>query len=141
MIFEIIGIPLPKQSARFRKVGNFMQSYQTADVKRNEDNIRLQIIRQLPKGFEPFTGGIIITRLHYIFPMLKGLKKSELKKIESGGVVYKTTKPDLIDNLAKGLFDAMEGIVFVNDSQICAMYNVKKYYGKVPKIIIEMEEI
>jgi Holliday junction resolvase RusA-like endonuclease len=24
--------------------------------------------------------------------------------------VYKTTKPDLMDNLQKGLFDAMEGV-------------------------------
>lgn len=141
MIFEILGEPKPKQSARFCKVGKFMRSYQTADVKRTEGDIRLQIISQLPKGFEPTAKPIKITKLHYIFSIPKGFTKSKLKAIQMGEIFYKSTKPDLTDNLAKGLFDAMQGIVFINDSQICSMDNVKKYYGITPKIVIEMEEI
>ena len=141
MIFNILGEPKPKQSARFCKVGKFMRAYQTADVKRNEGDIRLQIISQLPKGFEPFTGGVIIKKLHYVFPVPKGFSKSKLTAIQMGEIFYKTTKPDLTDNLSKGLFDAMQGIVFLNDSQVCSMDNVKKYYGIQPRVEIEIEEI
>jgi len=53
---------------------------------------------------------------------------------------YKTTKPDL-DNLEKMLWDAMEGIVFINDSLICEKHNVIKTYGDTPgySIILEGE--
>lgn len=32
-------------------------------------------------------------------------------------------------------------IIYINDSQICEINNVKKYYGFVPRIEIEIEEI
>jgi Holliday junction resolvase RusA-like endonuclease len=86
-------------------------------------------------------GGIIINRLHYVFPPPKSIKKSLLHQIEGGGIVPKTTRPDLTDNLQKGLIDSMHGIVFLDDSQICEMNNVKKYYGLRPRIEIELEEI
>ena len=52
---------------------------------------------------------------------------------------YKTTKPDITDNLAKMLFDCLEGIVYINDSQICEMYDVKKIYGFQPGIYLTIE--
>jgi Holliday junction resolvase RusA-like endonuclease len=58
-----------------------------------------------------------------------------------GGIIYKHTRPDLTDNLAKGLFDAMESVVFINDSLIVSLDDVKKYYGIQPRIEIELEEI
>lgn len=143
---KIPGIPQPKQSARFRaiKAGDgrtFMSSYQSKAVKDNERNIRYEIRSQLPEGFVPFTRGVVIHKLHYIFPPLKTFSKSTLRDIEEGRICPKTTKPDLTDNLSKGLIDAMQGIIFLNDSQICEMHDVKKYYGKVPGILIELEEI
>lgn len=35
-------------------------------------------------------------------------------------VAHKTTKPDL-DKLVRSIFDAMTGIVFVDDSQVCKL--------------------
>lgn len=137
----ILGEPKPKQSARFAKIGKFMRSYQTKEVKQNEQNIQAQILAALPEGFEPFKNPIAIKKLHYVFTPLTSFSKKIKAEIDNGAWIYKSTKPDLTDNLSKGLFDAMQGIVFLNDSQIVSMTDVKKYYGNVPRIEIEMEEI
>lgn len=62
-----------------------------------------------------------------------------MKAIEAGELVYKATKPDLTDNLNKGVFDALQGIIYANDSQIISMDDVKKIYGQRPRIDIELE--
>ena len=44
-----------------------------------------------------------------------------------GAVVYKTSKPDLQDNLLKGVCDALTGILWERDQQICRVDTVKLY--------------
>jgi Holliday junction resolvase RusA-like endonuclease len=146
LTLSIPGIPQPKQSVRARiiktKTGkSFIHTYQKKEVVENERSIKMIILEQLPPGFTPFSKGIKVMKLHYIFPPISSLKRHEYKILIEGGIFYKTTKPDLTDNLNKGLFDSMQGIVFMNDSQICEMNDVKKYYGLTPGILIEMEEI
>jgi Holliday junction resolvase RusA-like endonuclease len=137
--FTIIGEPKPKQSARFCNAGGLIKSYQSAKVKANESDIRMQVLSQLPEGFELITAPIAIRKLHFVFSPLKTMKKIDLMRIEHGAYVYKPTKPDLTDNLSKGLFDALQGILYKNDSQIVSMDDVKKYYGNRPRIEIELE--
>ena len=136
----IYGDPKAKQSAKFAKIGKFINSYQPKSVVQNEKNIRAQVLEQLPEDFRPFTENVIVTKLHFVFSPLKGFSKKKLKLIEDGALIYKNTKPDLTDNLSKSLFDAMEGVVYDNDSRIVAMDNLKKYYGFRPRIELEILE-
>jgi len=136
----IYGDPKAKQSAKFAKIGKFINSYQPKSVVQNEKNIRAQVLEQLPEDFRPFTENVIVTKLHFVFSPLKGFSKKKLKLIEDGALIYKNTKPDLTDNLSKSLFDAMEGIVYDNDSRIVAMDNLKKYYGFRPRIELDISE-
>ena len=39
----------------------------------------------------------------------------------------------------KGVFDALQGIIYANDSQIISLDNVKKIYGLRPRVEIELE--
>lgn len=137
--FEITGEPRPKQSARFYHTGKFIKSYQTQTVKNEESNVKMQVIAQLPADFAITQNAIRVTKLHYVFSPLKTMRKRDLRAIEAGELVYKTTKPDLTDNLNKGVFDALQGIIYVNDSQIISMDNVKKIYGLRPRVEIELE--
>lgn len=143
MKFTILGTPKPKQSARFRavKMGNktFIKSYQKEEVEQNERNIAFDVKSQLPAGFVPFNKAIRTTVL-FVFPPLSSFSKKKLQEVEEGKIIYKDTKPDLTDNLMKGLFDAMQGIVFTDDSRICQVSS-QKIYGLVPRIEIEIEEI
>jgi len=141
----IPGVPQPKQSVRSRIVNvgdkSFVKHHQTSKVIEAERNIRAIVIPQLPTGFVPFSKGINVTKLHYSFPPLKSFSKKIIAKIDSGHEVVKTTKPDLTDNLNKGVFDALEGLVFINDSQICGLNNCKKFYSNTPGISLVMEEL
>jgi len=137
MRFTFFGKPFAKQSTKFTRKG-FV--YTPAKIKTAENNIRVQAIQQLPKGFIPFQGEVFVTKCHFIFAPPKSLRKKDLRRIKEGGTVYKMTKPDLSDNLNKLLYDALESIVFINDSRIVAMDNVKKYYGFTPRIELEIQE-
>ncbi len=141
MRFIILGIPRPKQSFRFAVIGKRVLKYQKKEVKQEAGNIRSQIINQLPRDFQPFSRGVHISRCWFVFPPLKSWSKKKLEAAELLGGLFKTTAPDLTDNLMKGLMDAMQGVVFINDSQICQMDDVKKFYGPKPMIEIILEEI
>ena len=139
----ILGVPACKQSARIGKdrEGN-ARAFKSSKVKRAEENIRAQVISQLPKNHIPWAGPIKVNSIQYIFPLLKKhtTSKKTMKYIEDGNILVKTTKPDLPDNLNKPLFDAMEGIVFLNDSQVYEVNKMSKRYGYTPKTIIDLEE-
>ncbi|WNI34675.1 RusA family crossover junction endodeoxyribonuclease [Chryseobacterium sp. SG20098] len=146
LTLQILGTPQPKQSVRSRvaKTKNgkaYVQHYQTADVKRNEKNIAFDVKSQLPAGFIPFSGAIHVKKLLYVFAPQKNWPKYKLNELKQGKVFYKDVKPDLTDNLNKPLFDALQGIVYLNDSQICKISNVEKIYGEVPRIEIEFETL
>ena len=141
----ILGTPKPKQSARFRAIKNpktgknFVSSYQKKEVKDNEKNIASDVEKQLPIGFIPFDCPIG-AKILYVFPMLSSFTKKQKEIIENNGIIYKDTKPDLTDNLNKGLFDACEGILYKNDSRVCKVDSVK-IYGVEPRIELEIYKL
>lgn len=141
--FIILGIPQPKQSARFRvaKFGgkSAVVSYQSKKVKDAERNIAYDIKSQLPDGFVPIDGPVH-AEVTFFFPPLKGWSKKKVQEMEDGAVIYKDTKPDLTDNLMKGLFDAMQGIVFIDDSRVASVVS-KKLYSSTPRTEIVLYEL
>jgi Holliday junction resolvase RusA-like endonuclease len=143
MKFTILGTPQPKQSARFKsvKMGNktFMKSYQKEEVVQNERNIAFDVKSQLPLGFIPYDRPVGI-KVKFVFPPLSSWSKKKMAELMAGNKIYKETKPDLTDNLMKGLCDAMNGIVFIDDSRICKVES-EKIYGIVPKTEIEFYEL
>jgi len=139
----ILGTPMPKQGDRQRIAkgsgGQFIQHYKTSKVRNMENDIKAQATRQLPKDFAPFDEPIGI-KAKFVFPPLKSFPKYKLEKIEGGIRMYKDTKPDLTDNLMKGLCDALEGILYVNDSRICSV-ETEKVYGRVPRTEVEVFQL
>lgn len=135
----ILGTPKPKQSARFYAKGNKVFSFQKKEVVENERNIAYDVKSQLPICFKPFDEPIGVEVL-FVFPIKETFTKKQKQAIEEGAVVYKDTKPDLHDNLMKGVFDALEGIVFVNDSRICEVAS-KKIYGNKPRIELRVYQL
>lgn len=145
MKLTIIGTPKSKQSARFRAIKSkktgktFVSSYQKKEVVDNEKNIAVDVKSQLPLSFIPFDEAIGVQIL-YVFPLLSNFTKRQKEFIDAGGIIYKDTKPDLTDNLNKGLFDACEGILYTNDSRICKVESIK-IYGNEPRIELEIYKL
>jgi Holliday junction resolvase RusA-like endonuclease len=138
--FIIPGEPKPKQSARFRNVKgkgdkkDFIMSYQTKKVLDNASDIGKSVLSQLPLGFVPYDEAIGVS-IKFVFPPLKSWNKAMKDLFKSGVSIYKVSKPD-VDNLQKSVFDAMNGIVYIDDSRV-ARVEVEKVYGIVPRIEVE----
>ena len=128
--------PLAVQSARFYRAGKKIRSFQPEKVKDFKSFIRYAAKEQLPDGFGILDGPLSL-EADFIFTPPKSLAKKELKKIKSGGIVYKTTRPDLTDNLMKAVADALTGIVWCDDSRICEVKS-RKRYGTFPGIILRI---
>lgn len=140
--FFIPGKPEPKQSKRSRVVwgkdGARIQNYQTSKVKANAAHIKTSISGQLPKDFKIHDGPVMVTKLYYYFAPIRSLRKIQRNIIQRGGWIPKDTKPDVTDNLSKGLFDAVEGVVITNDGRVFSMDNVRKGYHQRPGIYLDM---
>lgn len=49
------------------------------------------------------------------------------------------TPPD-VDNIAKVVCDALNGVAFFDDRQVCKL-NIEKYYAEIPKIEVEIQAL
>lgn len=128
--------PKAKQSFRFTKTG---MKFQPADVIEYKNTLQSIIINQLPKGFVPFETGLYVI-YHFKYPYPKNLsKKKKASLIEKFGKIFRSKKQDL-DNLQKAVNDAMNGIVFKDDSLICVA-NSFKYYSDKPGTSIIISEV
>ena len=141
--FKILGIPLPKQSARFyaKNFGGktMIKSYQKKEVVEKERNIAFDVMSQLPEGFIPYDCPLSMELL-FVFPPLASMNKATKLAIKKGEIVYKPTKPDLHDNLAKIVADSMNGVVFVDDSRICKVES-QKIYGLSPRTEVIIKKL
>lgn len=136
-VFTILGIPSPKQSFRFTRTGH---KYQTAKVVQGESNNRTQVIQQLPKGFKILDCPLKATFM-FVYPFTKSFKKADLEEAKKGKIFYKSTRPDLMDNLMKGYMDSLNGVVFIDDALICKTGESEKRYGETPKTVITIETL
>lgn len=92
-----------------------MWKYTPAKTREAEAKVREQILDQLPKKFTPLKAPLSVT-----LKIQRARPKSRKKQ------AYPDTRPDL-DNYAKLYLDAMNGLVFEDDSQIVALIATKNY--------------
>ncbi len=78
---------------------------------------------------------VIITA---VFAPPKSASKKARSKMLSGKCKY-TSRPD-IDNIAKAVYDALNGCAWADDAQIVEQYS-RKIYGEESCVIIEIEEV
>jgi Holliday junction resolvase RusA-like endonuclease len=134
----IKGIPMAKQSARFAKRGKFMAKYQPAALIHWIEDAKAQIREQLPENWIPIQSPVKIIWISFIYPPLKTWTQKKKRELEAG-LVYKETRPD-IDNLLKNLWDACNGLVWIDDGQIVELNKVNKLFGEIPMTIMEIDE-
>ncbi|UOQ43375.1 RusA family crossover junction endodeoxyribonuclease [Halobacillus salinarum] len=71
-------------------------------------------------------------------PMLKRFSKKRTQEAESG--LYRPlTKPD-VDNYAKGIKDALNKVIWNDDSQVVE-FTISKWYSSKPRIEVEVSEL
>lgn len=125
------GEPRAVQSFRFTQRGRKYQPKENVEWK---GYIRMVATQTLPSGWTPVDCPVRIKKALFVFAPVKSLKAAQRRIIEAGGFVSKTTKPDLTDNLFKGVIDALTGILYRDDALICGLDGVEKVYGRIPRI-------
>jgi len=131
------GAPRGKARPRFRRVGQYVQTYTDEATRRYEDAIRAAI----PQGAASFSEDVPL-RLSIIsyHPIPKSWSKTKRAAAETHDI-RPIGKPDS-DNILKIVADALqgEGGIIPDDRQIVEM-SIRKEYDKVPRIEITVQEV
>lgn len=113
--FTVSGQPIPKQSFRYSKRGN----WQPARVKAWQEAVGWAALQAM-SGRDPLSGPLHLEIVFYR---------------------EKTPVPADLDNLEKGTIDGMQGVCFENDNQITWKETIRHWVKKHPRAEIMVEEI
>jgi len=114
---EPIAQPRPKVSTR----GGFARAYVD---KKHPCHMHKQAFRTawIDAQGDVFQGPVEFSKIVFLFSRPESHSKKRRLEREP-----KTTKPDL-DNLIKLIFDALNGIAYNDDNQICRIGEIEKWY-------------
>jgi Holliday junction resolvase RusA-like endonuclease len=133
LIFNVFGNPAPQKQTRFSCRSGRPICYDPSS--KDKEYIQWQIKPTAPENL--ILGPIELTLLFFL-EIPRGTPK--LKRTQMlNRVLLPNKKPDE-DNLAYIVTNAMKGLVYVDDSQICAKH-VYKFYGAEPKTVIRVRPI
>ena len=134
--FTVEGVPVGKGRPKFARRGNFVQAYTPTKTKAYEQQVA--DAARTAMGAKLRTMEPVQVNLDMFLPIPASWSKTK-RELAQKGVVYPTTKPD-IDNVAKAVFDAMNGIVFQDDKQIVKQL-VTKHYSDNPRVEARIYEV
>ena len=118
--------PKPAPRPRVTKFGTYNDPKYTAYKKA----LRLVASAQIK---EPLEGAV---KMSIVFQFKKPKSWSKKKK---AAAFWHTQKPDA-DNLQKAVKDALNGLAYKDDSQVCDM-DVVKIWGDSDRVMVELEKI
>jgi Holliday junction resolvase RusA-like endonuclease len=125
--FTVFGNPIPKARARtVRGKSGKVHSFTPADTEMWESTIYYSALPHRPANL--LEGALALEATFYFMP----------PKNRPKGRVHPSVKPDL-DNCVKSVKDALEGLIYVNDSQIVEEHS-KKRYDQTPRIEVKIWE-
>ncbi|WP_163526640.1 RusA family crossover junction endodeoxyribonuclease [Halobacillus ihumii] len=82
--------------------------------------------------------GPLVVRVKVYKPLLKSFSKKRTNEAEAG--LYRPiTKPD-VDNYVKGIKDALNKVIWKDDSQVVDL-TISKWYSEKPRVEIEISEV
>ena len=130
--FFVSTIPSGQARPRFVRMGNFVKTYDPKESKGYKLDIKYQVMASHPVKM----AGPLTMTVDFMMPRPKAHYGA--KGIKPNAPHYHEKKPD-IDNLIKGLCDALTGILWDDDTQISVLLATKKYTD-VPGIKIYLQE-
>ena len=120
LVFDIV--PQAKGRPRFGN-GRTFTPQRTRDF---EDEIRRMAKEQYKQA--PLTGAVSLVVTFYLPIPMSWSKKKKENRIGQ----FHASRPDL-DNLLKGVLDALNGVLYNSDAQVVKL-SAAKFYGTQPRI-------
>lgn len=129
--FVIPGQPVGKGRPKFARRGNFVTTY-TPEKTASYENLVKVAAQTAMKGANPLAVAVSAVIVLRVTPPASWSQKKRTAAL--AGEIRPTSKPD-IDNVIKGIFDAMNDIVFLDDKQVVDLSVRKEYANRAEAIV------
>jgi Holliday junction resolvase RusA-like endonuclease len=134
LVFSMVGLPRGQGRPRATVRGAHATVYKAQKDRKYETSVA-KVAMGAMAGRAPFEGPLSVS-LRFRMPIPASASK-RTKAAMAAGEIAPTTKPDL-SNLVKSIEDAMNRIVFADDSQIVRNFNTK-IYAEQPGVDVRVE--
>lgn len=124
----IPGVPVGKGRPKFSTFNGHAVAYTPKLTVNYENLVKLAFQQSGETAFDRETQ--LRAEIIAYFPIPKSTSKKKRGEMESG-LILPTKKPDT-DNIAKAILDALNGIAYYDDAQICQLH-VYKFYSAEPR--------
>lgn len=132
--FSLNGAPRGQGRPRAAVRGSHASVYKATPDRKYEDSIR-KAAAKIMDGRDPLEGPVSLS-LRFRLPIPKSYNK-RVRASMLAGETPPTTKPDL-SNMVKAIEDALNGVAFVDDSQVVRSFQTK-IYAEQPGVDVRIE--
>ena len=132
--FIVLGKPVGKQRPRFSRTCKGVRTYTPRKTQEYEDLVRISY-RAVSK--QKLEGAISATIYGYFEPP-KSISKKQREQMLKGDISY--IKKIDSDNLAKSILDALNGVAYDDDAQVCLLI-VQKLYAETARVEVILDEL
>lgn len=136
--FEIPGKPVGKMRARTVRRGNFIKTYTPEQDVLYENLIKTLYLNKsaglMWNDKEPIEVHIVA-----YFDIPKGYSKKKAKEAAEH-LMFPCKKPD-VDNIAKIVCDALNGVAYHDDAQIVLLTVLKVFHNDLPKVKVTIRDM
>lgn len=134
--FVVYGKPVGKGRPRATSRGGFVRMYTDAKTLGFESAVADEA-RIAMREWQAFDTPMQM-QLSAYYPIPKSWSKKK-RQMAMDGEIHPQVKPDL-DNVMKAVLDAMNGVVYVDDSQVINMVATKRYSSD-PRVEVYLHEV
>lgn len=132
----IPGVPVGKGRPKFSTFGGYPKAYTPVKTVNYENLVKIAFQQTGEQPFERETQ--LRADITAYFPIPKSVSKKKRLEMEVGLLMH-TKKPDC-DNVAKSILDALNGLAYYDDAQICEL-GVCKMYSDEPRAEVVLKAI
>lgn len=135
LAFEIPGQPIGQGRPKFSTINGHARAYDPEKSRNYKAYVRMLATQAMKdSGFTMIEGPCSI-EIFAFFEVPKS-KSKKFREAALNGLERPTKKPDL-SNIIKGIEDALNGLVYKDDSSIVSL-KIQKYYSEFPRVEIEI---
>jgi Holliday junction resolvase RusA-like endonuclease len=135
LTYQVEGNPVGKGRPRFARRGNFVSTYSPTKTRDYEDLIKDAAKKAM--GSNELLETPVTVAIYITVPIPQSYSKKRTEACLSGSE-RPIKKPD-IDNIAKCFLDAMNQVVYLDDTQVLTLH-VTKVYGTVGMVEVMVKE-